>query len=414
MERINYKDYIKILFFFMLMLIFYNNSYSQSESATYEFLIFDNVYHGGRSLGMGGTSIAIGGDFSNAEKNPANLIMVPRSLIEIDISYSSFTRSVYNSDSSFSNTVPSFFGAALNYGSLAFGFFQHTAYKVNEKYATNNFSLPIDVNLPSLNVDRDLSLALRGFSVSILLTNDIAFGIGFRKGSLKFQSNSYREALLEEVEFDFTNSLIDISDSDSSWSFGVLFNPKQQFSFALSYNMGLSYSIKETQRYLLSSQLLLSELKEYQLNVPKNLNIGFGYDFGKVKLALDMSNVYYSNLLKDGMQMSEIKEGAENFVVKDIKEFHFGIEIPITIAKKYVLSFRGGSQYIPFHGIKYEGTSGNLIIDNLFSSLYPKGDNEFGISFGTGLNIKNLSFIDAGFMFSSKRKSIAITGGVCF
>lgn len=405
----------KCNFFLVLILIIYSiNSYSQSETASYQFLIFDDIYHGGRSLGMGGTSIAIGGDFSNAEKNPANLILVPRSLIEIDISYSSFTRSVYNSESIFSNTVPSFFGAALNYGSLAFGFFQRTMYKVNEKYSTNNFALPIDLNLPDLNVDRDLSVTLRGFSVSILLTNDIAFGIGFRKGNLKFESNSYRKALLEEVDYDFTNSFIDVSDSDSSWSFGVLFNPKQKFSFALSYNMKLSYHIKETQRYFLSSQLILSELKEYQLNVPKRLNMGFGYDFGKVKLALDMLNVYYSNLLKDGMQMSEIKDGAENFVVKDIKEFHFGIEIPVTIAKSYVLSFRGGCQYIPFHGIKYVGTSGNLISDNLFSNLYPKGDSEFGISFGAGLNIKSLSFVDAGFMFSSERKSIVITGGVCF
>jgi hypothetical protein len=389
-------------------------AYSQSDGASFQFFILDDIYIGGRAVGMGGASMTVGGDLASTERNPANMIMLPRSIIEFDLSYSSFQRKIYEAEYSFSNTTPSYIGAALNYGSLAFGFYQHKLYNINEKYKIDGFNLPINVKTPDLDLNRNFEITFRGFEVAILLTEDVAFGIGFKRGDLKFKSASYREAIIENPYYDLTNSRIEVSDDDSAWSFGLLFSPRQRFSFAISYTLRLSYSIKELQSYMLSSEVVKSEMKEYKLNIPRRFNLGFGYNFGKVRIALDFQNKYYSDLLDDGMEFGELNLSKEAFSIKNIKEYHFGIEIPITFAKGYVLSLRGGAQYVPFHAIEYVGSTGDIVLDSVLEAMYPEGDGEFSASFGSGINFKQAAFIDAGFMFSSVRKSIIINGGVCF
>ncbi|OGF59928.1 MAG: hypothetical protein A2Y62_07690 [Candidatus Fischerbacteria bacterium RBG_13_37_8] len=406
----------KILLLSCLFILCVGSSlvFSQTDASIFQFFTINDMYYGGRSVAMGCTANALGYDVASSRSNPGNLINIPKNIAEVDISYNTYNRTVYDDEFSFSSTTPAFFGMALNYGSISFSFFQEKMFKMEETFYSLGRQLPLEFNAPGLNTQRNIDLTTRGFNVALLLTGDLAIGIGFRRGDLKLQANSYRDALFVETGYDTVNSSIDINDDDSAWSFGVLLQPRGDFRIGAAYHLGLSYSIIETRSYFESQNTIKAETLEYQFNTPRSLKLGAALDFKRLMLAFDYSLIYYSDILKDGMKILDITVDGNAFTAKNSKELHLGVEFPLTIGKTNVLFLRGGMQYLPFKGIHYTGSSGNSVLDEILKAMYPENDAKIGMSFGSGINLKQAVFIDVGFMMSSTRKDMVITGGYNF
>ena len=388
---------------------------AQTDAGYFQFFQMDSTLFGARSTAMGGTAIANGYDLASTRRNPANLITLRKSMVEVDLTNNSFKRTVYNTKFDFSSTYPAYFGVAFNYGSLAFSFYQHTMYRFNEDFSVQGIDLPLGGKTPDLAVSRDLNITTRGFNVGLLLTEDLAAGIGFNLSTLKFKANSIRNSIIQNSVFDKVNAVLDESDNDSSWSFGLLLSPKGKFSIGASYQLRNHYALKENRYFLKDANQMSAEAIGFKFWVPPELGVGASYRVSKsFNIAFDFYEKYYSKILSGGFKVAELNAGSNDFEIKNIKEYHVGLEFMLPIKKTNVMYFRGGFDYIPGHAITFVGSTGDLVNDEILKTMYPESKNLFEWSFGTGANISTRTIIETAFHFSSLRRDIVITGGFFF
>lgn len=385
---------------------------AQTDAGYFQFFQMDSTLFGARSIAMGGTAIANGYDLASTRRNPANLIILRKSMIEADLTTNTFKRTVYNDNFNFSSTYPAYFGIAFNYGSLAFSFYQHKMYRFNENFSVQGIDLPRGGRTPDLAVTRDMDITTRGFNIGLLLTEDLAAGIGFNLSTLKFKSNSIRNSIVQNPVFNKVNAVLDESDNDSSWSFGILLSPKGRLSIGVTYQLRNHYALKENRYFLKDTNQVSSEVIDFKFWVPPEFGVGASYRISKgFNIAFDFYNKYYSKILSGGFKVAELNATGNDFKIKDIKEYHAGIEYMLPVKKTNVMFFRGGFDYIPGHAITFIGSTGDQLYDEILKAMYPEGKDAFEWSFGTGANISMRTVIDAAFHFSSIRRDVVITGG---
>lgn len=401
------KKFVFLIFLFLIGAF----AFSQSDGALFQYFSFEYISSGARSLALGNTSIANGKNIINSTMNPATLFNVERNTLEIELDYFSIEKEIYGNPLSFSSYLPSFYGGSFSFGPFTIGLFQHNFYKREEIFNVAK-AKETELNLPDLSVDREIKLGEKGFNVAILLAEDIVFGFGFRRGKLSFRGNG-RRANFTNNDYTFSNSSANIEASDSAWQLGLLINPKKAFSFGIAYNFGYEFDFKEIRSFYKDSALLSSQELSYLFALPSELDFGFLFKTNpKLEISFDINNRHYKDMIKKGLTILELNAASNNFELNDIREYHIGIEYIISAKKTNVIFLRGGIQLIPSHTLKFTGTTGNINYDEILKILYPKGKDEFGFSFGTGVNLKSKFYLDIGFLFSNLNKNISIAASL--
>jgi len=409
MKKLAFNSIASILFFLLLVRF----SFSQSDGALFQYFSFEYFSNGARALSLGNTSIANGTNIITSIFNPATLYNVGRNSLELGLDYYSLHKEIYGNNYSFSSTLPSFYGANFNLGPFSIGLFQHNFFKNIETFNAAK-TIGSELNLPTLTIDRDVRISARGINFSVLLTENLVFGFGFLRNKLSFKGYGNRTNFSSD-DYSFSNSIADVEKSDTAWHIGILINPKSIFSIGASYHFGYEFDFKETRNFYNGSSIISTRELNYIFSFPSELNLGFLYKPNpRLQIALDINNRHYKNMIKNGITIIELNAQPNNFELNDIIEYHFGIEYMLLFKNENILFLRGGAQLVPAHLLKFTGSTGYIIYDEILKILYPKGKDELGITFGAGANFKSKFFIDAGFLFSNLKKEMSLMIGSLF
>ncbi len=397
----------------LLLTLLISFSFSQSDGGLFQYFSFEYLSSGARALSLGNTSIANGTNIISSIFNPATLYNVGRNSLELELDYYSLQKEIYGNNYTFSSTLPSFYAANFNLGPFSIGLFQHNFYKSIETFNASK-TTGSQLNLPTLTIDRDVRMSARGMNIALLLTENFVFGFGFLRSKLSFKGYGNRTNFSSD-DYSFSNSLSDVEKSDTAWHIGILINPKSPFSIGAAYHFGYEFDFKEIRNLYKDSSIISTQELNYIFSFPSELDFGFLYKPNpRLQIALDINNRHYSNMIKNGITIVELKAQPSNFELNDIREYHFGVEYMLVFKKANILFLRGGTQLVPAHWLNFTGTTGDIIYDEILKILYPKGKDELGITFGAGANFKSKFFIDAGFLFSNLKKDISIMIGILF
>jgi long-subunit fatty acid transport protein len=432
-----------------------------TPSADFSGLPFDLLPPGARSLGLGGAFSGVADDATAAIANPAGLTILTAKELSLHLR---------NSDSDVDFLDPDAYDSSLNYQpgrlnkqysdsgtNVSFASFVLpldrwvlSAYYMNQLNFKSEQSGGSDIVYDPNFVDTyyndnavDSNLDSYGFSAAFRVTDSFSLGVTVQQSKLKLKSlDSWRlddffdnEFFLSDdyggtpeewsetiIDENLTQTTISDSDSDTTFSFGAMYNLNSNWSFGLVYRMGAEFTLNTmSERTLIfgcagsgeMTQICIDELGEgaviettsadtTDIKIPDTFTFGIGWRPSDTWLiSFDINRIGYADStpirnLTQGFG-ADINSGAIQLTeeISDETTFHLGAEKVFVLESNNTVSIRAGAFTIADH-------DGNATIDS--------DDTAFTVGIGTTFGSQSQFQLDLGASFADATNNIILSG----
>lgn len=463
------KAVIRLLPFVLLM--FSVSSFAQTcdpkvggegcaPSADFSGLPFDLLPPGARSLGLGGAFSGVADDATAAIANPAGLTILTAKELSVHLR---------NSDSDVDFLDPDAFDSSVNYepGRLNK---QYSDSGTNVSFAS--FVLPLDrwvlsayymnqLNFESEQVGGsdivydpsfidtyfndnsvDSNLDSYGFSAAFRVTDSFSLGLTIQQSKLKLKSLDFwrlddffdNEFFLSDVyggtpeewaeviiDENITQTTINDSNSDTTFSFGAMYNLNSNWSFGLVYRKGAKFTLDTmSERTLVfgcagsgdmtdncnvelpTDVITTLSSDKTDIQIPDTFTFGIGWRPSDTWLiSFDINRIGYADVtpVRNFTQGfgADINSGPIQLTedIDDETTFHLGAEKVFVLESNNTISIRAGAFTIADH-------DGNATIDS--------DDTAFTVGVGTTFGSLSQFQLDFGASFADNTNNYILSG----
>lgn len=432
-----------------------------SPSADFSGLPFDLLPPGARSLGLAGAFSGVADDATAAIANPAGLTILTAKELSLHLR---------NSDSDVDFLDPDAFDSSVNYQpgrlnkrysdsgtNVSFASFVlpldrwvFSAYYMNQLNFKSEQSGGLDIVYDPNFIDTyyndnsvDSNLDSYGISGAFRVTDSFSLGVTLQQSKLKLKSldawrlddffdnefflsddyggtpEEWAEVIIDE---NLTQTTISDNDSDTTFSFGAMYNLNSNWSFGLVYRMGAKFTLKtESQRTLIfgcdgngeMTEICIDELGEggtfetqssdtTTIQIPDTFTFGIGWRPTDTWLiSFDINRIGYSDTtpVRNFTQGfgADINSGPIQLTedIDDETTFHLGAEKVFILESNNTISIRAGAFTIEDH-------DGNATIDS--------GDTAFTVGVGATFGSQGQFQMDLGASFADATNNVLLSG----
>lgn len=429
-------------------------------------LPIDQLPPGARSLGLGGAFVGVADDATAAIANPGGLTILTAKEFSVHMRNSDSDIDFFDPDAFDStnrgagtgrmNKLYSDSGTDVSFASFVMPFdrWVFSAYYANQlNFSSNQVGGPDVVKdntfIDTFHNDNSIDASLDGYGVSAAfrLTDSFSIGVTLSQTKLdmvsldnwqvdhfndleldlallspEFTKEQYESAILDEF---LIQSAIDESDSDTTFSVGLLYSLNSQWSFGLVYKQGAEFDVTTNTtgtfnfnclgdggaaancRDLLAGiSLPINSTSSYgstpaTIKIPDTLSFGVGWRPSDLWLiSFDINQIGYGDLtqirdITQGLGLDVNSAGQLTEEIKDATTFHIGVEKVFVLESNNTISIRGGAFTVEDHdGIK-----------NIDSN-----DTAFTVGLGTTFGSMGQFQLDLGASFADSTNNIILSG----
>lgn len=361
---------------------------------------------GARALGLGGAFISIADDATASEANPAGLIILERPEVsgevkiistKTDVPFSStglFDPNIVVIRKEFDETItsPAFFSFTYPLERIAFAVYRQELIRLKQEFDTEGSVVPgSTVNFTSSRLfpvqsDTEIDIVNLGISLAYKVTSTFSAGVSLRFSRFDIDSNLSRfdfEFLDSPPDFSEENrrftAIVNDSETGNSVNIGLLWRPISKFSVGAVYRSGPEFNSLRIASFGPVFPGTPTEFTDFTFKVPDSYGFGVSYrPTSALTLSLDVVRIEYSDLLNNFQTPLGVGRSPDEFEVDDGTEIHAGIEYVFLVRSKPVV-LRAGAFTDPDHRIRFTGD------DPVNRLLFPEGDDEVHITFGSGI-----------------------------
>ncbi|MDH3903845.1 MAG: outer membrane protein transport protein, partial [Xanthomonadales bacterium] len=238
----------------------------------------------------------------------------------------------------------------------------------------------------------------------------------------EYTKEQYADVVLDEFRI---NSTIDESNSDTTFSLGLMYSLNSNWSLGLVYRQGAEFNVNTNttgsfnfdctgnsgatancKEFLSGVAIPISETFDYgstpsKIKVPDTLSFGVGWRPSDLWLvSFDVNRIGYGDTtpirtITQGLGLDVNSDGQLTEEIKDGTTFHLGVEKVFVLESNNTISIRGGAFTIEDHdGIKDIDSS----------------DTAFTVGLGTTFGSSSQFQLDLGASFADATNNVILSG----
>jgi long-chain fatty acid transport protein len=404
-------------------------------------LQFDFTTPGARSLAMGGAFVASADDASAAFTNPAGLVFYGKLEISAEGRFSSrqtpflsggrvsgqvsgrgldtVAGPVYSRDTD-RRAGFAFASMMLPVGlNLAITGYRHEVARVDNSFFSQgvflrstfagitddaNRELPIDGR-------REVAVTNYGGAIGIRINDSLAIGAGASVYQFRLDADFARHGFVSDVFSAPDLRLVSATavqtgeDLSLSVNAGVLWKPRAGLNVGATFRRGPRFEFAQTDQV---PDAGLDLTRRGQFKVPDVWGVGAKWQplaSGRLRVLLDYSRVYYSQLREDFVVFQSLaSRRPDQLSIDDGGEIRAGAEYQIGEIR--IVLPRVGIWRDPDHSVRYVPTAANDNIDAFYFATLPGGDDTVHFTFGVGVVWSELFEVHVGSDLSSRSRQL--------
>jgi long-subunit fatty acid transport protein len=423
-------------------------------------LPIDLLPPGARSLGLGGAFAGVADDATAAVANPAGLTILTAKEFSLhfrntDSDIDFFDPDAYDSTIfagqpgrlnkrySDSTSSVSFASFVLPFDRFVFSAYYLTQLDFKSAQTGGPDSVYDSSFVDTYFNDNSIDASMDGFgaSAAFRVTDSFSIGLTVQNSSLDVTSlDRWQLDDFFDLEKDFSEdfggsredwaavvvdefiaqSTIDDSDSDTTFSLGLMYNLNSNWSFGLVYREGAEFDLSSNQRQALNfgctgSGMMTDICNENQatgsietlgsgtatIKVPDTLTLGIGWrPTDTLLVSFDINDIGYSDLtpvrrFTQGFGTDVNSNGQLTEDIGDETAFHLGVEKVFVLESNNTFTVRGGVFTIEDH-------DGNATLDT--------GDTVISLGVGATFGSQGQFQMDLGASFGDQSDNIILSG----
>lgn len=423
-----------LLFWFsgILLLITSLSVNAFDNGATWSGFNYSLNTSGARTIGMGGTVVAVVDDASASLSNPAALVRLSKTEFRFDSNYRHLDEINFTGADNLgtgesirlglkveeTNQIdPALMALAtpLGNGRTVIGLFYH------EFLPYDRFVTVTDPLSGGIAEQHNVMFDLDEFGFSIahsLFDTQLAIGLSASLVTLNMdikaiQDRTPQPGSFQGVEFTSYGSQ---AEQEPIWRFGLLYRPSKIWAFGFNYTLAPNpdytmitanslATVNSAQQNSCSGDINIGTLPDgtptgnwickSSLPLPSVRSIGMAYSpDDTLTLAVELADIDYSRITKEfhapyaypGGDVTVIQSNRD-FRARAVTELHLGLEYR-TRYQQIPLTLRAGYYLDPAHDIRYHG------VDSTSKIIYPGGKDVQHISVGAGILLRETWQLD--------------------
>jgi len=400
------KKHMKVVTFFLFLLLFAGAVFAQSNDEGLAFLQLNFFNPGARSLAMGGAFVGMADDATAALANPAGMTALIRPEFSVEFSATKYKNEIpWTSGSQlfdleldlpaasaresnfqnnfgpidFDNTVSHLSFASFVYPAIKNKFVISGFYNEQTKFERQFQTTGYDRILRSVNgipctvdclfnsffaTDNSLEFKIRNFGASVAVSpsNYLSLGVTLTSSKLEVDSSTTR--------LDQSNNNVPVNresltgdDTGFSYAFGALLKPSSKFSFGFVYTHRPEFDVTSNAATLNPDGTVDQQVSiNPTFRVPDNFGFGISvrpsdrfainFDVNRIKYS-QLNDGYYNAFFfadnfPDSLQNTKIDFSKNDLEVEDGTEFRLGGEYAVSLGS-HPFFIRAGYWHEPFH-----------------------------------------------------------------
>lgn len=323
---------------------------------------------GARANAMGGAFIGVADDATSSFSNPAGLAFLNELAVTLEYRHRGLDARTGEIGGSFNTQFSQgavdlddavFFSLNFRIGAWYFGLYQHDYLDEVQQRDFQSRSLSDGVErIESRSIRLGLQGRTRGIGVARRLGR-FKLGATLNLLELEGQTRYERRGLVVGPiprTFSYTSS---ITDADRNWGFsiGALYTLSDDWSWGVVWREHPKFHLLEDVFEEVNGQPELIDALAAPFVVPDVFGLGTRYKLRpELSLFFDWQKIFYGEIIENGFLIVEslTSETKENYTIKNINEFHLGLEWLIP-NERSVWALRAGYFRNPLHAVSYRG-----------------------------------------------------------
>ncbi len=379
----------------LVFLLFFSGvvCFGQTNEELFREYQFNFNLPGARANGMGGAFIGVADDATASFTNPAGLAF----LNEFAITYEFGDRTLDSREGQIEGAFNSLFlqeeehlartaflSVNFRLKGWYFGVFNYEYLNESQRREFSSRSLSGGVQRAE---SREIDLNLDGVTSGV--------GVARRFGKWKAGLTLNHLTLKGDTHYQRNTAIIDIpptqffyssqiQDEDKAWGYsvGLLHETSERISWGAVWRENPKFKLDEEVLETFNQNPLFNETLTVPFVVPDVFGLGARFKMlPQFSVLLDWQKIFYSEVIDDGFLIVEsfATEEKENYHIKDIDEFHIGLEWFLA-GKRSVWALRTGYYRNPLHAVSYTGD--DAAISDRFAGTGLTDEDHFTLGFG--------------------------------
>jgi len=407
---------------------FASSSWALTDLETNSNIPFSFLNPGARSLGMGSAFVGLADDATAAFTNPAGLTQLVQREVSVEGRHSKVSESYVNggsatldpfstsglnhSDSSNSQTLPSFVSIVWPLEHASIAAYRHELTKFSTHFSSSGADLtiesPNDFTLAPFDGSIDLHIVDYSLAAAFKANDMMSFGVTVSYYNFDFDATRTQ---FGDQPGSIDNTIVDHgTDEALGATFGMRLRFNDQWSAGLAYRMSPRFGYTETQFAEDCTNGTCAQI-DTKLRVPDVLSLGLSWrPLETLVINADADYIRYAqitNNIKTTFQYDDPIATLSPLHIPNGTEFHVGGEYTF-INMEHPLSIRAGVWHDPRHSIGFNGTP--IDGDGLAEATAFSGGvgSETHVAFGLGMAFKDFQ-IDAAADHSSNSDTVSVS-----